>query len=66
MTSAERVVVVGASGFGRECMDVLEAMKCAGSPLEIVGVVDDSPSAANLQRLFERGVPTSAQWAVGL
>ena len=30
MTSPEQVVVVGASGFGRECLDVLEAMVAAG------------------------------------
>ena len=37
----ERVVVVGASGFGRECLDVLEAMAAAGSPVEVAGVVAD-------------------------
>jgi sugar O-acyltransferase (sialic acid O-acetyltransferase NeuD family) len=51
----ERVVVVGASGFGRECLDVLEAMAAAGSPVEVVGVVDDGPSELNLERLATRG-----------
>lgn len=53
---AERVVVVGASGFGRECLDVLGAMIAAGADLEVVGVVDDSPSPLNLKRLAARGV----------
>lgn len=51
-----RVVVVGASGFGRECLDVVEAMVAAGSELDLVGVVDDDPSPANLDRLAARGV----------
>ena len=56
MTSPERVVVVGASGFGRECLDVLEAMAAAGSPVEVAGVVDDGPSELNLERLAARGI----------
>ncbi|GAA4407772.1 acetyltransferase [Fodinibacter luteus] len=55
MTSPDRVVVVGASGFGRECLDVLEAMAVAGSAVEVVGVVDDGPSEVNLERLSARG-----------
>ena len=56
MTIVERVVVIGASGFGRECLDVLDAMVAAGSPVEVVGVLDDGPSEINLQRLSDRGV----------
>ena len=56
MSSTERVVVVGASGFGRESLDVLEAMIEAGASIEVVGVVDDGPSKANLARLTDRGV----------
>ena len=56
MTSRERVVVVGASGFGRECLDVLDAMVAAGSAVEVAGVVDDGPSELNLERLTARGV----------
>lgn len=52
----KRVVVVGASGFGRECLDVLEAMVAAGTAIDIVGVVDDGPSPVNLERLASRGV----------
>lgn len=52
----ERVVVVGASGFGREALDVLEAMQAAGAALEIVGVVDDQPLPLNLHRLSQRQI----------
>jgi len=61
----ERVVVIGASGFGRECLDVLDAMAAAGVDLQVLGVVDDTPSEANLTRLAARGVAhlgTIADW----
>lgn len=54
--STEQVVVVGASGFGRECLDVLDAMIRAGHDLTIVGVADDAPSEVNLERLAARDV----------
>lgn len=57
MAGPERVVVIGASGFGRECLDVLEAMIAHGEPIEVVGVVDDGPSVVNLERLAQRAVP---------
>ena len=56
MSAPDRVVVIGASGFGRECLDVLEAMVRAGSDLLVEGVVDDDPSVVNLKRLAARGV----------
>ncbi len=68
MTTPQQVVVVGASGFGRECLDVLEAMMAAGSALEVLGVVDDGPSAVNLERLAARGTPylgTVSAWMDG-
>lgn len=52
----ERVVVVGASGFGRESLDVLEAMIAVGADLEIIGVLDDAASEANVARLEARGI----------
>lgn len=60
-----RVVVAGASGFGRESLDVLEAMISAGASLEILGVVDDGPSETNLTKLADRGIAylgTLEQW----
>lgn len=56
MAGIERVLVVGASGFGREALDVLEAMSAAGDRIEIVGVLDDRPSEDNLTRLADRSV----------
>lgn len=60
-----RVVVIGASGFGRECLDVLEAMISAGSDIQVLGVVDDSISTENRERLAARGMAflgTRGEW----
>ncbi len=68
MTTNDRVVVIGASGFGRECLDVLDAMIAAGSPVDVLGVVDDAPSDLNRQRLAARGVSylgTVQEWLAG-
>lgn len=56
---AEQIVVVGVGGFGRETLDVIEAINAvAESPVwEILGAVDDSPSDLNLKRLEARGIP---------
>lgn len=56
MSGSERVVVIGASGFGREALDVLESMVTAGAEIDILGVLDDGPSAVNIERLAKRGV----------
>lgn len=54
-TPAQRLVVVGAAGFGRETLDVLDArMKDGISDYQLVGVIDDAPSDENLQRLRRR------------
>lgn len=52
------LVLVGAGGFGREVLDVIEAVnRFAGRPVwRIRGVVDDSPSEVNLDRLERRGI----------
>lgn len=76
----EALVVVGAGGFGRELLDVADAMNAASpvSAFDIVGVVDDNPSSDNMDRLTMRrieflggvdeylakGVPT--RFAVGI
>lgn len=54
----ERLVVVGAGGFGRETVDVADAMTGAGGApwWEVVGVADDAPSKANLERLAARRI----------
>lgn len=50
------LVVVGAAGFGRETLDVVAAMNDASPAWNLLGVVDDRPSPANLERLAARGV----------
>jgi len=37
-----QVVVVGAGGFGREVLDIIDAMNHVGAHLELLGSVDDS------------------------
>lgn len=51
------VVVIGAGGFGREVLDILEVInRHAWVPeISILGVVDDAPSALALSRLADRG-----------
>src|SRR3546814_10262773 len=52
-----KLVVIGAGGFGRETLDVAEAINAAadnGPVWDIVGVVDDAPSDINLERLSAR------------
>lgn len=53
----KNVVVIGAGGFGREVLDILEAVNRSSqsSTFEILGVVDDAPSAVALSRLADRG-----------
>lgn len=63
---SERIVVIGAGGFGRETLDVIEAAVAAGAPLTLLGVVDSGPREADLDRLAARGVPflgTEEAWA---
>lgn len=53
----EPIVIVGAGGFGREVIDVIDAINAqADEPAwRVVGVVDDAPSEVNLDRLQRRG-----------
>lgn len=55
---AKPIVVVGAGGFGRETLDVIDAVNAhAERPLwHILAVYDDAPSPENLLRLQQRGV----------
>lgn len=52
------LVVIGAGGFGRETLDVIESVNAAEPrpKFELLGVLDDSPSPTNLARLEARGV----------
>jgi sugar O-acyltransferase (sialic acid O-acetyltransferase NeuD family) len=55
----ENLVVVGAGGFGREVLDVVDAVNSAGpEPVwTVAGVADDAPTEANLELLRKRSVP---------
>nr|WP_255622664.1 acetyltransferase [Tessaracoccus sp. OS52] len=54
---ARRIVVVGAGGFARETIDVIEDMRDSGGrAYSIVGVTDPSPEPRHLDRLHERGI----------
>lgn len=53
----DQVVIIGASGFGRETLDTLEAMIAAGAPYQVAGVFDDGPSQQNIHRLNARNIP---------
>ncbi|WP_136055505.1 NeuD/PglB/VioB family sugar acetyltransferase [Microbacterium sp. K24] len=62
---AERIVIMGAGGFGRETLDVVEALIAAGEPLQLLGVVDTGPRQVDLGRLAERGIAylgTEEEW----
>lgn len=50
------LVIVGAGGFGRETLDVIAAINRDMPTWNVVGVLDDSPSASNLGRLGDREV----------
>lgn len=51
------LVVIGAGGFGRETIDVVRAINEVSPTWDLVGVVDDNPSPANLDRLARLDVP---------
>ena len=64
------LVVVGAGGFGRETLDVIEAVNRAGgdTTFKLLGVLDDEPSAISLDRLSCREIPylgTVEKWLRG-
>jgi sugar O-acyltransferase (sialic acid O-acetyltransferase NeuD family) len=70
MTGGRPLVVIGAGGFGREALDVVEAMnRAVATPLfDVLGVLDDSPSEVNLERLSRRCVKylgTIDEWLAG-
>jgi sugar O-acyltransferase (sialic acid O-acetyltransferase NeuD family) len=51
------VVLIGAGGFGREALDVVEAHNAAhpAEAITVLGVADDAPDAVNVARLSDRG-----------
>ena len=55
---SESLIIVGAGGFGRETLDVVEAVNRAGEhpAFTVVGVLDDAPAQLALDRLASRGI----------
>ncbi len=51
------LVIVGAGGFGREVIDVVQAINEVEPRFRLLGTVDDGPSQANLAWLEALGVP---------
>ncbi|WP_315107603.1 NeuD/PglB/VioB family sugar acetyltransferase [uncultured Microbacterium sp.] len=53
----EDIVVIGAGGFGRETLDVIEAINAADhqSRWNVLGVIDDATGGKHLERLDARG-----------
>lgn len=49
---SEGIIIIGAGGFGRESVDVVQAMGRS-----VQGVLDDNPSDLNLERLAAQGTP---------
>lgn len=49
------LVIIGAGGFAREALDVVEAVNAVAPAFTVLGVVDDGPSELALQRLAQRG-----------
>lgn len=54
----EGIVVIGAGGFGRETLDVIEAINASASESvwRIVGVFDDDPAEVQRERLEARQI----------
>lgn len=55
---SEGVLVIGAGGFGREALDVIEAINArADDPIwDVIGVVDDAPAEIHVDRLRARAI----------
>lgn len=49
------LVIIGAGGFGRECLDIVEALNRSGAGLEFVGFIDDGN--VDLTLLARRNAP---------
>lgn len=49
------IVVVGAGGFGRETLDVIDAVNARAATWRIRGVADDAPAQVQVDRLASRG-----------
>jgi len=55
---ADGIIVIGAGGFGRETLDVIEAINAVtrDSVWDVIGVVDDAPAEIQVERLRDRQI----------
>lgn len=55
---ADGIIVIGAGGFGRETLDVIEAINAVTrDPVwDVIGVVDDAPAEIQVERLRDREI----------
>lgn len=55
---ADGIIVIGAGGFGRETLDVIEAINAVtrDSVWDVIGVVDDAPAEIQIERLRDREI----------
>ncbi|OZB83890.1 MAG: hypothetical protein B7X32_08985, partial [Microbacterium sp. 13-71-7] len=55
---ADGIIVIGAGGFGRETLDVIEAINAVtrDSVWDVIGVVDDAPAEIHVERLRDRQI----------
>jgi sugar O-acyltransferase (sialic acid O-acetyltransferase NeuD family) len=53
------IVIIGASGLGRECADLVLSIngEAASERWDLHGVFDDQPTKMNMDRLAQRGLP---------
>jgi sugar O-acyltransferase (sialic acid O-acetyltransferase NeuD family) len=64
VTTSGPIVIIGAGGFGREVLDVIEAINAVGGSLEFQGFLDDGPVDETL--VAARGVPLIGRVAGGV
>lgn len=50
------LVIVGAGGFGREVLDVVEAVNAVQPTYDVLGFIDDGIDDVNLRRITARGL----------
>jgi sugar O-acyltransferase (sialic acid O-acetyltransferase NeuD family) len=49
------LIILGAGGFARETLDVVEALNAVSPAFDVLGFADDAPSPLALTRVAERG-----------
>jgi len=67
------IVIIGAGGFGRECLDIVEALDRGGAALEFLGFLDDgggNPELMGRRKTLCLGpttaVPAAARYVIAI